>query len=139
LDRILVRPLSDAYDRDTNRDGTLYDLLLPRSVPSVAEKLRIKSQPPIEEDFFTDPAKRRMIYERDRWRCFYCGERVTEENITLDHYEPLSKGGTNAKENLKTACLQCNSIKSGKTYDEAIPYLYCSIQERAKGRHSNEA
>ena len=120
---------------DTNRDGTLYEVVLPKSVPSVVEKLQIKAQPLVEEDFYNDPAKRTIVYERDHWLCFYCGERVTQENVTLDHYLPVSKGGSNAKDNLKTACLVCNSIKSGKTYEEAIPYLYKSIQERARQRN----
>lgn len=117
---------------DINREGTLYEVILPASVPSVVEKLKTSQQPVLEEDFYSDPAKRREVYERDHWVCFYCNESVTEENVTLDHFDPVSKGGGNTKENLKTACLLCNSIKSGKTYDEAIPLLYKSIQERVK-------
>ena len=120
---------------DTNRDGTLYEIILPEFVPSVVEKLRILEQPVVEEDFFNDQTKRKAVYDRDGWLCFYCGERVNEENVTLDHYVPVCKGGGNTKDNLKTACLVCNSIKSGKTYDEAIPYLYRSIQERTRQKH----
>src|ERR1700690_3199180 len=36
---------------DTNRDGTLYDILLPEDVPSVKEKLAIISVPE-DEDYF---------------------------------------------------------------------------------------
>ncbi|MGH7236937.1 MAG: HNH endonuclease [Candidatus Saccharimonadales bacterium] len=60
----------------------------------------------------------------------YCGEKVTAENATLDHLVPQYKGGKHTKENLKTSCLMCNSIKSGKTYEEAAPLLLKSIQER---------
>ncbi len=120
---------------DTNRAGTLYEVVLPGRVPCVVEKLRLRQQPILQEDFFTDAAKRKEVYERDCWICYYCGEPVTETNVTLDHFIPVSKGGTNKKENLKTSCLLCNSIKSGKTYEEAIPHLYRSIQERAKQRN----
>jgi 5-methylcytosine-specific restriction endonuclease McrA len=101
----------------------------------VVAKLRINQQPVVQEDFYNNPTKRRELYERDRWLCFYCGEAVTEDNVTLDHYDPVCKGVANTKENLKTSCLLCNSIKSGKTHDEAIPYLYKSIQERAKQKN----
>ena len=114
---------------DTNRDGTLYNIFLPEEIPSVKEKLAITADP-VEEDFFTNPEKRKEIFKRDKYTCFYCGEKVTPENSTLDHLVPQSKDGKHTKENLKTSCLICNSIKSGKTYKEAAPYLLKSIQER---------
>jgi len=60
----------------------------------------------------------------------YCGEKVTPENATLDHFIPQSKGGKHSKDNLKTCCLICNGIKAGKTSEEAAPFLLKSIQER---------
>lgn len=114
---------------DVNRDGTLYNILLPKEIPLVKEKLSIIKEPE-KEDYFTNPKKRKEIFERDKWTCFYCSEKITSENATLDHLIPQYKGGKNTKENLKTACLICNSMKSGKTYDEAAPYLLKSIQER---------
>jgi len=43
---------------------------------------------------------------------------------------PQSKGGKHTKDNLKTCCFVCNAIKSGKTYEEAAPFLLKSIRER---------
>lgn len=114
---------------DTNRDGTLYSVFLPEEIPLVKEKLAITADP-VEEDYFTNPEKRKEIFERDKYTCFYCGEKVTAENATLDHLIPQYKGGKHTKENLKTSCLICNSIKSGKTQEEAAPFLLKSIQER---------
>lgn len=114
---------------DTNRDGTLYTILLPEEIPLVKEKLSIVQEPE-EEDYFTNPEKRKEIFKRDKYICFYCGEKVTPESSTLDHLVPQSKDGKHTKENLKTSCLVCNSIKSGKTYEEAAPYLLKSIQAR---------
>ena len=114
---------------DTNREGTLYTILLPEEIPFVKEKLAITLEPE-EEDYFTNPKKRKELFERDKWTCHYCGEKVTIENVTLDHLIPQHKGGKHTKENLKTSCLICNSIKSGKTYEEAAPFLLKSIQER---------
>lgn len=45
---------------------------------------------------------------RDGWRCAYC--KCTGE-LTLDHFVPLSKGGTNTLGNLRLACAKCNNDK----------------------------
>lgn len=115
---------------DTNREGTLYIVNLPKDVPFVAEKIANILSQDKEEDYFNDPEKRQEIFERDKWICKYCGEKVTPENVTLDHFVPQSKGGKSNKENLNTCCLICNGIKSGKSYEEAAPFLLKSIQER---------
>lgn len=114
---------------DTDREGTLYEVRLPSEIPLVIEK---KSEPvaDILEDYYSDPEKRKKIYEKDNWVCQYCGEKVTPGNITLDHFIPQCQGGTNEQCNLRTACLLCNSIKSGKSYEVAAPLLLKSIQER---------
>lgn len=46
------------------------------------------------------------------FRCAYCG---TEENLTLDHKIPLSRGGTNDAGNLQWLCGSDNSRKRDKT------------------------
>jgi hypothetical protein len=114
---------------DINREGTLYVILLPEEIPIVQEKVSV-IQDVKEEDYFTDPHRRKEIFERDKWICHYCGEEVTEKNATLDHLVPQSKGGKHTKDNLKTCCLVCNAIKSGKTYEEAAPFLLKNIRER---------
>ncbi len=115
---------------DTNREGTLYTIVLPKDIPLVAEKMVSSLTQDVEEDYFNDPEKRHKIFERDKWICQYCGEKVTQDNATLDHFIPQSKGGKHNKGNLKTCCLVCNGIKSGKTYEEAAPFLLKSIRER---------
>lgn len=122
---------------DVTRDGTLYTILLPEEIPLVKEKLAIEQEAD-KEDYFTNPEKRHEIFERDKWTCFYCGEKINVENATLDHLIPQSKGGQHSKENLKASCLICNSIKSGKTYEEAAPYLLRSIQERRKKQEEHD-
>ena len=117
---------------DTNIDGTLYTVHKPREIPFVAEKLEVDADPEVEEDYFHNPEKRNQLFERDNWTCFFCGEKVNAKNATLDHYIPQHMGGNHSKENLKTACLICNSIKSGKTYEEAAPLLLKSISDRAR-------
>jgi HNH endonuclease len=120
---------------DTNREGTLYMIIRPREVPLVKEKLASAISSHGETDYFKDPDKRLELFERDNWICQYCGERTTKDNVTLDHYVPQSKSGGHSKENLRTCCLACNSIKSGKSFEEAAPLILKSIQERKQRLH----
>ena len=39
---------------------------------------------------------------------------------TIEHLVPLSRGGTNAYDNLLIACCGCNSMKWSKLYEEVI-------------------
>jgi len=115
---------------DTNILGTLYTVTLPKDIPLVAKKLEGALAQPSNTDYFTDANKRHEVFERDKWICQYCGEKVSQQNATLDHFIPQSKGGDDSKDNLRACCLVCNGIKSGKTYEEAAPFLLKSIQER---------
>lgn len=51
------------------------------------------------------PVTRVRIYARDSWACVWCGKRG---KLTLDHYIPRSKGGSNKATNLVTSCPRCN-------------------------------
>jgi hypothetical protein len=117
---------------DTTREGTLYTVLAPGEIPFVKEKMAIPA--PADDDYFTEPGKRRSLFERDKWTCQYCGEIVSSDNATLDNYIPQSKGGSHSKENLRTCCLVCNSIKSGKSFETAAPLILKSMQERRQRR-----
>ena len=116
--------------RDTSRYGTLYTVRLPKDIPLIAKKMSSALPQDVEGDYFNDPVKRREIFERDKWICQYCGEKVTTKNATLDHFIPQSKDGKDTKDNLRTCCLICNGIKSGKSYEEAALFLLKSIQKR---------
>ena len=116
--------------RDTSRLGTLYMVMIPEQIPWVATRKFALLPPPSADDFFTDPERRMKIFARDGWTCQYCGESVTTESATLDHVIPQSRDGTHSKSNLRTACLLCNSIKSGKSLEEAAPLLMQATQAR---------
>lgn len=55
--------------------------------------------------------KRNGIFERDDYRCVYCGERFPAEELTLDHVEPRVRGGDRSEGNLVSACRACNTLK----------------------------
>ena len=117
---------------DPAKQGTLYTVILPQYIPFVMAKINDTNMTQDNGDYFRDPEKRKMIFERDQWICQYCGEEVDEDNATLDHYIPQSNKGEDSAENLKTCCLMCNSLKSGRSYDEAAPLILKSIQERRR-------
>lgn len=62
-------------------------------------------------DYYTDPVRRLEILARDNRSCTYCTIKVSEDDFVLDHLLPVSKGGTNRKTNLVTACASCNQRK----------------------------
>lgn len=53
-----------------------------------------------------------QIFQRDGFRCRYCGRGVEDTTLQIDHVIPRSKGGTNSAENLVTSCKECNIGKS---------------------------
>lgn len=70
------------------------------------------------------PAKRFAIYLRDGFCCQYCGtdlEGAAAEEVTLDHLVPRIKGGSNAENNLVTACRSCNSSRQDRPWRQYAP------------------
>jgi hypothetical protein len=49
--------------------------------------------------------------------------RLTGLERTRDHYIPLSRGGTNAKENIRPSCYRCNNIKGNMMPDEWAAFM----------------
>lgn len=115
---------------DLTREGTLYSVFVPSEIEAVQESMAVATSVSAKQDYYSDPELRRQLFERDNWICRYCGEVVTEHNATLDHVTPVSKGGADLPENLATACMLCNSIKAGKTYEEAAPLILDAIRRR---------
>jgi 5-methylcytosine-specific restriction endonuclease McrA len=62
--------------------------------------------------FFPSRQKlKRDIWNRDGWKCFYCGSELNRETATVDHKTPLSRGGSWHASNLVTSCRKCNFSK----------------------------
>jgi HNH endonuclease/Domain of unknown function (DUF4373) len=56
-----------------------------------------------------------FVFERDGYTCVYCG---SNQELSLDHVIPQSRGGSHDAENLATCCTPCNSSKNNKTPEE---------------------
>lgn len=56
---------------------------------------------------------RSKIFDRDGYSCVSCS---SAENLTVDHIQPLSLGGTNEARNLQTLCAGCHEDKHGRKF-----------------------
>jgi hypothetical protein len=61
---------------------------------------------------------RKAIYDRDERRCYICGKQFHDNELTLDHIIPVSKGGIRSWNNLITCCKPCNAKKGDKLLAE---------------------
>jgi len=59
------------------------------------------------------------IYARDEYRCQYCGEKCSIDELTYDHVIPRSRGGRTTWENIVSCCYECNAVKANRTPAEA--------------------
>lgn len=58
------------------------------------------------------------IFIRDGYRCTYCG---SNENLTIDHIHPRSKGGDRwSASNCTTACRSCNQLKGSMRVEDFL-------------------
>lgn len=51
------------------------------------------------------------VFKRDGHKCCNCG---ADEDLTVDHITPRSKGGDDSEDNLQTLCRSCNSKKGNR-------------------------
>ena len=59
------------------------------------------------------------IYGRDNYRCQFCGDKKSINELTYDHVVPRAQGGKTNWLNIVTACTKCNTKKGNRTPREA--------------------
>jgi len=91
------------------KNGRMKNIIYCQKYRSNSEDIRFSLTP---EEYFG-------LYERDKV-CVYCG---SDENLSLDHIVPVSKGGETIYDNLVVACQSCNSSKHNKNVEE-----WCQIK-----------
>lgn len=71
---------------------------------------------------------RKAVFQRDEFCCIYCGaevggqrhgKRLTQQDFSLDHILPRSRGGKNTWGNTACACNRCNNRKGNRLPHEA--------------------
>lgn len=112
---ILIRALSNLRGaREINRETErlLRSIFLHQYKNSILVKKLDSEQPRvIAQRFIGKKNIRYYIFKRDGNKCLCC---ESIKNLTLDHINPISKGGENKISNLQTLCRSCNSIKLTK-------------------------
>ena len=59
--------------------------------------------------------ERRDIRRRQNGLCMYCGVALNRNNLSIDHIQPLDRGGPDTAANLQATCKYCNSRKGNQT------------------------
>lgn len=75
------------------------------------------------------------VFKRDLFTCQYCGSKPPTVILEIDHIDPVKNGGTNAIENLITACFDCNRGKS----DRLLTAMPETLERRAEVLAEKEA
>lgn len=75
------------------------------------------------------------VFKRDVFTCQYCGAHPPGVLLHVDHILAVAKGGTNAIDNLVTACEPCNLGKGARLLQVAPQ----SLAEKAKETQEREA
>jgi 5-methylcytosine-specific restriction endonuclease McrA len=81
--------------------------------------LRSYDQLPVQEVRFN----RDSVFERDDYRCQYCGNHFEPLSLNLDHVIPRDRGGKTSWENIVTSCIKCNSRKANRLPHQANMHL----------------
>ena len=56
-------------------------------------------------------------------QCFYCGRKISSDQINVDHMIPQDVGGPTIPNNLVPSCNKCNNTKSNMTLEQYLEYL----------------
>lgn len=112
---------------DTQREGSLYRIFIPEEIEACQNLMKLEQDVKSKEvnikkdlDYYNIKENRLKIFERDSYKCHYCEKQLTRFSATLDHIQPVSKGGSNSFDNLVTSCLHCNSERGNSPVSDFI-------------------
>ena len=125
---------------ERNARGCLLEILLPGEVldnlaHSPASKELVCAVREVERDavgqprawprtdHFRSPRFRARILKRDGGLCFYCLRPLRPGEWTLDHVNPVSRGGSDSGSNVVATCVPCNWDKGQVSAEDFIRSL----------------
>ena len=106
-------------DRPDTASGRLIHTVSQKVFVPQVLLLRSYDRLPIQEMKFN----RQNLFERDKFRCQYCGTKFSPKDLNMDHVTPRDRGGKTSWENIVTCCLRCNSAKGNREPHEAGMHL----------------
>ncbi|MFZ3139879.1 HNH endonuclease [Polaromonas sp.] len=108
----------------TERAGTRIEVFLPSEMPGLLPVATAISDIALEDqDFFSVPENRKLILEREEWRCFYCLAKLDENNHVIEHVVSRPEGD-NSYRNVVAACRRCNNRKSALLVEDFLRSIY---------------
>lgn len=79
---------------------------------------------------WVEDVDRAVVFERDRWVCGICGERIPKSatypdllSPSIDHVIPLAEGGEHSYANVQAAHFSCNSSKQNHGSGEQLAII----------------
>src|SRR5699024_8946579 len=82
---------------ERSNKGMLVEIILPSQMPFLQKVEASLNVTNIEElDFYQDRRLLQTILEREGFKCFYTGRKISKDNCYLDHVTPQAKGGNNS-------------------------------------------
>jgi len=108
----------------SERTGTRIRISPPIEIEGLVQVFKEDALVSLEDaDFFSEPAYRRLILDRDGHKCFYCLKAVDENNYVIEHV--ISRpNGTNSYRNLVASCRTCNNRKDAGLADDYLRLIY---------------
>ena len=109
---------------ERSNKGILVELILPHKIAGLIKKEEQETINLDSLDFYKDRRLLPTLLEREEFRCFYMGKKITAENCYLDHVVPQSKGGDNTHRNIVATCYDANSMKNDTDVNEFARILF---------------
>lgn len=79
---------------------------------------------------FVENVEPLAVFERDKWTCGICGERIPKRakwpdmrSASVDHIVPLAGGGKHEMRNVQASHLGCNSVKQHRGSGEQLALI----------------
>jgi hypothetical protein len=122
------------YHFDETKEVLAYDWCVECSIPvddpATVDQVQAMrdSQADAQRERFSSTEIKKVVWLKTNGACWYCGKQThpfgkDRDSFQVDHFEPVSRGGTNAIENLVPCCGYCNNVKHNKTLDEIRKYI----------------
>ena len=118
------RPAS-AYGMCGSHYSARWRLENPGKASAARTRYRARKRSAFVED--VDPL---AVFERDKWTCGICGERIPKRakwpdmrSASVDHIVPLACGGKHEMRNVQASHLGCNSVKQNRGSGEQLALI----------------
>ena len=79
-------------------------------------------------DYVCHPQDLAELLVKAQQRCVYCRVELSPDNFSVDHVNPLSRGGEHSLHNLQPLCHDCNHLKHARDDAEFRVFLYTYLK-----------